>query len=197
MRPGPAPFRQVLAVAALVTGCTLAGGAGASIPKEQHRTESNKAQAMYKNAWDGCKRLQGNARDVCKAEAKGTYEVAKAELAAQLKPTPKRDDEVRTEKAKAAYRLAVQKCGDLKSNAKDVCVKDARTSYVAAQGATRISRAAVDRGVNSRKAVTERKDAREDDLDAQYAAAKERCEGMSGDAKASCVGDARRKFGKL
>ena len=69
------------------------------------------------------------------------------ELEAQYKPTPKHDDKVKTEKAVAAYRLAREKCGDLRGNAKDVCKKDAKAGYVAATGEARLSRADIDGGL--------------------------------------------------
>lgn len=190
-----AAIRHRLLAFALIAGCAVGGAAGA-MTKNEYRVERDKAQAAYKSAWASCKALTGNARDVCKVEAKGNYQVAKAELDAQLRPTPKRDDKVKTEKAVAAYKLASEKCDDLKANAKDVCRKDAKANYVAAAGEAKLSRASVDQGVNSRKAVKERKDVREDTSDALFAAAKERCDPLSGSAKSACIADAKKKFGK-
>ncbi|MDB5947816.1 MAG: hypothetical protein JWQ33_2842 [Ramlibacter sp.] len=194
-RRRPSMKQRLLAVA-LVAGCGFAGAAGA-MSKDQYLVERDKAQAAYKNAWDSCKALTANAKAVCKAEARGNYEVAKADLDARLKPTPKHDDRVKTEKAAAAYKLATEKCGDLSGNAKDVCRKDARAGYVAATGEARLSRASVDDGVYSRNAVNERNDVREDTADAQFAAARERCAALSAQAKSACVADAKKKFGKL
>jgi hypothetical protein len=183
---------------ALLAGCAFAGSAGAAAPDDEYRAGLDRAQAAYKNAWDSCRALKANARDVCQVEAKGNYQVAKAELDTQHKRTPKHEDKVKTEKAKAAYKLASEKCDDLSGNARDVCRKDAKASFIAAQAESKVSRAAVDKGVNSRAAVRERKDGREDTRDAQLAAARERCEALAGrDAKSACVGDAKRKFGKM
>ena len=193
-RPAAAKNLIVLALAA---GCAFAGSAGAAVPKDQYRSERDRVQAAYKTALDSCTALKANARDICRAEAKGNYQVAKAELEAQYRPTPKRDDKVKREKAEAAYRLAKEKCDDLSGNAKDVCSKEAKATYVAARGEEKVSRAAVEKGVNSRKANSERKEARDDNTDAQYAAAKERCDALSGDAKANCIGDVKKKFGKM
>ena len=82
--------------------------------------------------------------------------------------------------------MAKEKCDDLKGNAKDVCVKDAKAAH---------TRAKVDAKANQK--VTEvRKDATEDKRDANYALAKERCDALAGDAKTKCVNDAKARFGK-
>ena len=180
-----------------VLACFAFGGSAGAMSKNEYRVERDKVQAAYKNASDRCKPLKGNARDVCTVEARGNYQVAKAELEAQLRPTPKRDDKVKTEKAVAAYKLASEKCDDLTANAKDVCRKDAKANYVASAGEAKLSRASINQGVNSRKAVNERKDVREDTSDALFAAAKERCDPLSGSAKSACIADAKKKFGKL
>lgn len=189
-------MQQRLLAVALVAGCAFAAGSVGAMSRNEYRVERDKVQAGYKTALDSCKALKARARDICKAEAKGDYDVAKAGLGARFKPTPKHEDKVKTEKATAAYRLATEKCADLAGNAKDVCRKDAKAAYVAAAGDAKLSRASVDHGVNSRRAVKERKDVREDTADAQFAAAKERCNALSGEAKTTCVIDAKKKFDK-
>ena len=191
------PVQQRLLAVALAAGCAFAAGDAGAMSRNEYRVERDKVQAAYKNAWDSCKARKAHARDVCKAKAKGDYDVAKAALEARLKPTPKHEDKVKTEKAAAAYKLATEKCADLTGNAGDVCRKEAKASYVAAAGEAKLSRASVDDGVNSRRAVKERKDVREDTADALFAAAKERCNALSGDAKTACVVDVKKKFDKL
>lgn len=196
MSRGSTASQQRLLMLVLVAGCLYAGGASA-MSRNEYRVERDKVQAAYKTAFDGCKLAKGHARDVCKVEARGNYAVAKAELEAHLKATPKHDDKVKTEKAAAAYRLATERCRDLAGNARDVCRKDAKAMYVAASGETKLSRASVDEGMYSRKAVNERKDVREDTADAEFSAAKQRCDALAREPKASCLADAKRKFGKL
>ena len=187
-------------LAALVglAACAFVGAAGASsIAKSEYRAERERSHGVYRNEWDSCKKLRANAREICKVEAKGRFQVAKVELDAKYKPTPARDDKVKTTRAEAAFRLTREKCSDLSGNAKDVCRADAKMSLVAAQTEAKVSRAAIDKGVNSRQANSERKQAREENSEARFAAAKERCDALSGDAKSSCVGEARKKFGKI
>jgi hypothetical protein len=196
MSRAPRATSHGLLALAVITGCSFAGAA-TGMSRNEYRVERDKLQAAYKMQSDGCQRAQGRARDICKVEAKGNSEVARAELEARRQATPKHDDKVKTEKAAAAYRLATEKCGDLAGNAKDVCRKDAKASYVAATGEARLSRASVNDGLYSRKAVHERKDVREDTADAEFAAARQRCDALAREPKASCLADARKTFGKL
>jgi hypothetical protein len=41
-----------------------------------------------------------------------------------------------------------------------------------------------------------RKDATQDKRDASYAASKERCDALAGDAKTQCINEAKARFGK-
>ena len=187
------PFRAALLLAA----CAFTAAASASPQKDEHRRDHKRAQAAYRLEWDSCRKLQDRARDVCKVQARGRFQVAKAEIDEKFKRSPANQDRVKDAKADASYRLALEKCGDLSGNAKDVCKADAKATSVAARGEVRLTRASVDRGIHSRQAVRERRDLREDTADAEYAAAKERCETLAGSAKGGCVGEAKRKFGKF
>jgi hypothetical protein len=196
--PLHAAIGRPLAAALLLAACTLAAGATASsVVRDEYRLDHEKAQAAYRLELASCRKLQGNPRDVCKVDARGHFQVAKAEIDARYKESPSNQDRVKLAKADAAYRLALEKCGDLSGNARDVCKADAKASSVAARAEARLSRASVDKGVYSRQAVRERKEAREDTAAALYVAAKERCDMLSGDAKAACLDDAKKKFGKL
>ena len=193
-----AAIGRPLAAALLLAACTLAGAATASsVVRDEYRLDHEKAQAAYRLELASCRKLQGNPRDICKVEARGHFQVAKAEIDARYKESPSNQDRVKLAKADADYRLALEKCGDLTGNAKDVCKADAKANSVAARAETRLSRASVDKGVYSRQAIRERKDAKADTAAAQYVAARERCDMLAGDAKAACLDDARRKFGKL
>ena len=58
----------------------------------------SQADGAYKAEADGCKALAGNAKDICKLEAKGHLSVAKAE--AQYAYSGKPDDMRKVTKAK-------------------------------------------------------------------------------------------------
>src|SRR3954451_7711917 len=104
--------------AALALCFGFAGSAGAAEHAKIDKAAKDRIEADYKAAKDHCKDLKGNAKDVCKVEAKGNYQVAKAELEAQADPSPSHQAKLQKEKADAAYQLAKEKCDDLNGNAK-------------------------------------------------------------------------------
>jgi hypothetical protein len=90
------------------------------------------------------RRLNGNAKDICVAEAKGKDNVAKADAEASYANTPKARESARVAHAKATYDVSVEKCDDLAGNRKDVCVKEAKAALVSAKADAKVDRVAVD-----------------------------------------------------
>ena len=165
--------------------------------KPEFKAEKDKIEAKYKSDKAACKAMTGNAKDVCMEEAKGHEKVAKAELDAQYKPSPRHDNDVRMTKAKAAYNVAKEKCDDLKGNDKDVCVKEAKATHTKSKADAKVARAQREDTVKTSNKVTEAKrDAAEDKRDADYKVAKEKCDALSGAAKDKCVNDAKARYGK-
>lgn len=118
---------------AAAAGLTFGTGAqAAEMSKAQHQAEEKRIAAEYQTAKTGCDSLSANAKDICVAEAKGKAAVARAELAAQQKPTAKNTDRVQEAKADATYAVAIQRCDDRAGNDKDVCVKEAKAAKVRA-----------------------------------------------------------------
>ncbi|MDB5895075.1 MAG: hypothetical protein JWQ88_2606 [Rhodoferax sp.] len=188
--------RMTMLAIAMSLGC--ATGAMAMTSAE-HKAQNSRIEADYKAARDKCGSLSANAKDICMSEAKGAEKVAKAELAVQYKPSAKNDVKVREAKADAAYDTAKEKCDDQTGNAKDVCVKDAKAAHTSALGAAKVADAGMSKtnGANAKtaKVAEARQEATADTRKAQYAAAKERCDAMSGNAKDACVADAKTKYG--
>ena len=97
---------------------------------------------------------------------------------------------------------------DSAGNEKDVCVKEAKAAKVHAlsNAKTRltISKADAAAGEKSADANAEasaigteaRHDAAGADADAEYAVAREKCNGLAGDSKDRCVSDAKVRFGQ-
>ena len=73
--------------------------------------------------------MKDNAKDVCMKEAKGTENVAKAELEQGYKPSDSHARKVAEEKATMAYDVAKEKCDDQKGDAKSACVKQAKADH--------------------------------------------------------------------
>lgn len=174
------------------------GHASASASNDAKRTAYDsavkQADANYKVAKDKCDAMKGNDRDVCRAQAKGDYNVAKANAMVDRDGTEAARNRAAKEKAEADYDVAKTKCGAMKGNDKDNCVKDAKAAYTRAKGGDEVSHA---KATGTAKDVSEaRRDAVKDDNDANYKAAKERCDAMSGDAKTKCQNDVAAKFKK-
>lgn len=171
---------------------------GTSAPNDAKRTAYDnavkQAGADYKVAKDKCDAMKDNERDVCRAQAKGDYNVAKANAMAERDGTEAARSRAAKEKADADYDVAKTKCDAMKGNEKDTCVKDAKAAYTRAKSGLEVSHA---KATGNAKDVSEaRRDAMKERNDADYKAAKERCDGMSGDAKTQCQNDVAARFKK-
>lgn len=120
-------------VLALCAAVSLGFAAQANaMTKGEYSAAKDRIEADYKASKERCDGLAGNAKDVCVSEAKGTESVAKAELEAQYKPTPKNRAKVIEAKADSTYETAKEKCDELAGNTKDVCQKDAKAAHASA-----------------------------------------------------------------
>ncbi len=171
-------------IAAALLGLPLAQAA--TMNKADYQSSKTRVSADYKVNKAACASLTDNAKDVCVEEAKAKEKVAKAELEYGYTGKPRDQNKVMVAKAEAAYSVAKEKCDDKSGNDKDVCRKEAKAVEV---------RALADAKVGKQTGEA-RKDAAEDTRDADYKVAAEKCDAMSGDAKASCITAAKAKFGK-
>jgi hypothetical protein len=172
---------------AIVSACTLACGGALALGNGAHDNAAHeRIDATYKADSTACAQRSGNAKDVCMAEATGKRNVARAELEAAQRDTPRSRAKVAEEKAEAAYKVAKERCDDLAGNAKDVCVADANAQH---------ERAKADAKAQARIGEA-RSEARADARDAEYKAAKERCDSYAGDAKDRCISDLKARYGK-
>ncbi len=155
------------------------------------------ADAQYKIDKDGCASFSGNAKDICVAEAKGKYSVAKAETEAGYKHTPKARQNARIAHAQASYDVAMERCDDLAGNRKDVCVKEAKAELVKGKADAKVDRVAADTNKEAAtKQAEARKDASADKREAEYKVAIEKCDALAGPAKDACVSNAKAQYGK-
>lgn len=185
-------------IAAAIAGM-LASSAFALTPAE-HKAESERIEAHYKSSKEQCKSLSGNLKDICEEEAKGQKNISKAELDYRKDPSEKHRYELEKAKADATYEVAKEKCDDLKGNAEDICEKDAKAQHVRELEAAKVAKAvtSTDKEGQAKAAhVAEvRKDAAEHVREADYKAAKEKCDTLAGDVKDQCINDAKRIFGQ-
>ncbi len=158
----------------------------AAISKADYKSGKTRISADYKADKAACAALAGNTKDICHQEAKAKEKVARAELEYDYTGKSSDRNKVLVAKAKSAYAVAREKCDDQTGNAKDVCVKEAKAVEVKALADAKLGK----------KIGEARKEAADDKRDADYKVAAEKCDAMAGDAKASCIADAKANFGK-
>lgn len=176
-------FKTSLIVAAMLV---LPLAHAATMAKADYTADKTRISADYKADKAACASMTKNAKDICVEEAKAKEKIARAELEFSYTGKPGDQTKVMVTKAKAAYSVAKEKCDDMAGNDKDVCVKEAK-----AVEAKALADAKMGKQIGEAK-----KDATEDKRDADYKVATEKCDAMTGDAKASCVAAAKAKFGK-
>ena len=178
-----AQCRTAVAVASMVAaGCAFAE----PMSKAEYKASKDRIEADYKADKATCDQASGNAKDICKAKASGKEKVAKAELEYQQSGKPADGTKAAVAKADADYDVAKEMCDDKGGQAKDECLTEAKTAHKKA-----VADAKLEKKVN-----TARADNAEDKRDADYKLAVQKCDTMAGDAKISCVADAKARFGK-
>jgi hypothetical protein len=203
-------MKTKLIVAALASAFAFGSAVAATttgISDAEYKAQKKALSDNYKSAKHRCDGMSGNAKDICQAEVKGEHEIAEKELTAAHKPTEKNQYDARVAKAEATYKVAKEKCDDLKGNDKDVCVKEAKANYTRAKGDAKIAKTVKTEAHNPsvaasgvsktpEKVADAKRDAIEDNKEAQYKVAKEKCDAMSGQSKDNCVAEAKLKFSK-
>ena len=177
-------------ISAMLGLAMLAGGAAGAAPtpeaKAAYNQSKDRAEADFKAAKARCDAITGNPKDVCVAEAKAARVRTEQEAEALYKNTLKAYTDSRMKIADANYDLDKAKCAALTGNDKDVCVKQAKATLIAAQADAKADK----------KAIEARTDARDDKRTAEYKVALEKCDAFAGAAKDSCVSTAKSQYGK-
>ena len=162
------------------TGASYAAG-----DKGAYESAKASAKSTYEAAKAKCDAMNGNAKDICVAEAKAARTRTDEQAEATYKNTPKAREHAVHEIAEADYKVAKERCDDKTGNDKDVCVKVAKAALTRAKADAKVTRVSTDAKV----------DAAKDKREADYKVAAEKCDAMSGDAKSACVKDAKAKYG--
>jgi hypothetical protein len=198
----------VTAIAAAIGLAFSAAAFADTMTKSEYKAAKESIQANYKSNKANCDPFVGNAKDICLVEAKGKENVALAELAEKNHPGRKAHYNVRVAIADSEYGAAKEKCDDMVGNAKDVCVKEAKAAHTAAKAdastqrkTTAAKKTAKDKtakaNVEAKEKISDAKhDAAAEKNTAEYKVAVEKCDALAGNAKDSCVHDAKVHFGK-
>jgi hyperosmotically inducible protein len=142
-----------------------------------YQNVTKKAAADYKTATTKCATMTGNAKAVCTEEAKAARAHAEADAIAQYNNTPAGRAKARTAVANADFSLAKAKCADMTGADKDNCINNATSVHTAAVADAKADRTA---GVSSTAT-----------LDANKAAAVDKCAQVAGQPNTGCLIDNR------
>ena len=118
-------MKKHLLMLAIASSCLVATQASA-LTQDEYKAAKERVEASYKADKAKCDPMKDNAKDVCEKEAKGKENVAKAQLEQQYKPSDANARKVAEAKVEASYNVAKEKCDDLKGDAKNACVKEAK-----------------------------------------------------------------------
>jgi hypothetical protein len=153
-----------------VLGCAATGAAFAApgnkalegprdvpLSKAAYEAASQRIEAQARADRKACRRLKGERREVCDAEAKGKEDAALAKLEARWKRTPEAIQEAKEVTADANYRVAREKCEALEGDAHDRCVDEAKAAREAAIRQARVEKVDSTGGVFGRKDASARK----------------------------------------
>ena len=179
--------KLITAIVVSLACATWGGQALAATPeaKAAYKAANVQAALNYKQAHAECEKITGNPKDVCIAEAKAVRAYDEAVAQAQYTNTLRAYTKARIKIADANYDVDLARCNALTGNDKDVCVKLAKSTKVAA-----LADAKADK-----KVIEARSDAREAKRKAEYKVAAEKCDALAGAAKDDCIKAAKTQFG--
>ena len=198
-------------ISTIALAISLAFSANATaknLSKDEYKAAEKRITAEYKSDKASCASLSANAKDICKAKAKGKNNVAMAELEAQYKPSKKATYNVGVAKAESDYAVANEQCDDKAGNDKDVCEKEAKATLVHAKADAKVQMTTSEANATAKQETTDartkaqekdsdaRKDAAKDKTDADYKVAIQKCDEFASDKKDLCVSNAKTKYGK-
>jgi hypothetical protein len=159
----------------------------ASMAKADYKSGKTSIGAAYKADQSACAAYAGNARDICREEARAKEKVARAQLEFDYSGKTNDQRRVHVARAESNYAVAKERCDDKAGNDKDVCVKEAKALRDKTLADIKLG-----------KAIGEaRSEASESKREADYKVLAEKCEALAGEAKASCVANAKLSVGKV
>lgn len=155
--------RKLMGLAIAVT-LAAAGSVGAQAPNKalvvakeppltQQRYEDRKKRIEAQSRADrkACRRLEGERRDVCEAQARGKEDAAKAKLEARFRGTPEATLRAKEVTAEANYKVAREKCALLEGKTEDRCMDEAKAAREAALRQARVEKVESTGGIYGRK----------------------------------------------
>jgi hyperosmotically inducible periplasmic protein len=177
----------LIATAVSAVAVAVAPASAAPVDKDAHRAAMDKAAADYRSAKAKCDAKSGNAEEVCEDEAKLAQARAELDAYTRYDTTGGNLRDARAKVIRAEHELADTQCDATASGDKDRCKATAGSIRDAALA--RLDDRNIDRAVgpsSSGELVSSI-----DSKDPATAAAVQKCEQMTGDARTACVVDQR------
>jgi hypothetical protein len=183
----------------LATALACAGLAHAAplLSKDEMKATLVRIEEQYDHAQARCKRVQGQARALCNEQARGERDIQVAELDFRNEPTADNDQKVRLAKAEATYSKALVECKEMDGQARDVCRSEAKRSYADAKSEAKLQRQVAEQTLRSENTVRERTAESDRVAQAQYAAARQRCEALPPEGRLNCFEDVKKRFSQF
>ncbi|QJC57733.1 hypothetical protein HC248_03063 [Polaromonas vacuolata] len=170
-------------------------GSAIAMTQAEYKLQQEQISASYRTNVSKCNLMAGNTKDVCMSELNGADKIARAALLTKQEPGTEHDQALRTTRNDAAFETAKKMCNDFAGNVKDVCIEDANAAHVSAEQDNKLASVAAGSGANkTEKLKTAQKDALKEKREAAYLAVKVRCDSLAGEAKDSCVKDAKTEY---
>jgi hypothetical protein len=135
-------MRNLSAIATALAVFTCATAAAAGITKEEYKAANARIAAEYEADRQRCGAHLGNAAELCVERARGAQKVARAELEATYKPSPRTNYDAAIARAQADYAIAAQECAQQQGTVREACSKDAKAARDRAKAAAEATRKA-------------------------------------------------------
>lgn len=181
-------FSMTTIAAALTATCFMAGAqAATSMTKRVYEGAQDDIKSIYKAAQDQCDNQSGNAKDICVVKAKSQQKVALAHLEYQYTGTEHNRLKLYEAQYEARYDVAKEQCDDLSGDAKDVCVREAKTTRDKAKASKKLDQKVTQAFNDAEMAMAK----------ADYKLAKEKCDALSGEKKDICEASLKSRYPDL
>lgn len=133
-------MRNTLGIATAALAFACAGAAAAGMTKEDYKAGKLRIATEYQAEREKCGVRHGNDADLCIARAHGVRGVAKAELEAAYKPSPRTNYDAAIARARAAYAVAKEECDEKRGKARKQCMAEANVALERAKGEAKVAR---------------------------------------------------------
>lgn len=133
-------MRKLITLATIAS--LLAGGPllAAGMSKEDYQAARKRLAAEAEAERQKCGVRYGTALDYCVAKARGDERVARAELEAAYKPSPKTDYDAAIARANRDEAVTKAECEEKPRDLRKACVKDAKAAAERARAEARAAR---------------------------------------------------------